>query len=291
MTTPRASVIVPTYGDWQALAGCLGCLAAQTVPADSFEIVVGNNNPVAEIPVGFALPANARVVWAPRPGSYAARNAAVAEARGAVFFFTDSDCRPAADWIEAGLAALAAGGERLAGAVEIVPAGREWTIPELYDRIFELQQARYVRKNYAATANLIVTRALFERAGRFDEGLMSSGDKEWNGRAAKVGERIRYVPEAVVRHPARASFEALAKKRVRVLGGRLATRRKKRRRTLITLVKFLFPAPATLVRILRFPGLGPVTRLRLWLLDYRLRLVEFRATLALRSGAAGMARE
>jgi len=30
---PRASVVVPTYGDWEALAGCLACLGAQTVPA------------------------------------------------------------------------------------------------------------------------------------------------------------------------------------------------------------------------------------------------------------------
>jgi glycosyltransferase involved in cell wall biosynthesis len=91
-----ASVVVPTYSDWEALQGCLDALAAQTAPASSFEVLVANNNRDPEPPPDLRLPANARLVHASDPGSYSARNAALREARGDVLFFTDSDCRPEA---------------------------------------------------------------------------------------------------------------------------------------------------------------------------------------------------
>jgi glycosyltransferase involved in cell wall biosynthesis len=281
----EVSVIVPTYRDWPRLAGCLDCLAAQTVGPDAFEIVVADNAPGGSVPI--ALPTNARVVAAPAPGSYAARNAAVAVARGRVLFFTDSDCWPEAGWIAEGLAALAARApiERLGGRIEIVPAGPAWTVPELWDRIFELQQARYVAKGYAATANLIVTRALFDRVGPFDANLFSSGDKAWNGRAATFGP-IGYAERAVVRHPARRTFEENATKRARIAAGRLATRRKGRWRSWAGLPKYLLPAPASLVRIAREPGLTPGECLAVAAFDYRLRLFEGRVLAGLLTGQA-----
>lgn len=272
---------MPTFRDPEGLALCLACLTAQSRPAEQFEILIADNNPEPmEIPPD--LPPNARLIHEPRPGSYAARNAAAREARGEVLFFTDSDCRPAPDWIEAALAALAAspGVERFGGRIEIVPAGAGWTIPELWDRIFELRQRRYVVKGYAATANLIVTRRLFEQVGPFNPDLFSSGDKEWNGRAGRAGAPIAYAGEAIVRHPARAGFAENARKRARIVGGKLATRRKPRWRSWLTLPKYLLPSPAAFARIAREPGLGLGERLGVMAFDYRLRLVDLRTVLA-----------
>ncbi|HLS59327.1 MAG TPA: glycosyltransferase [Paracoccaceae bacterium] len=280
-SAPAASVIVPTFRDPEGLALCLACLSTQTLAGDRFEILIADNNP-EPMPVPPDLPPNARVIHEPAPGSYAARNAAAREARGRVLFFTDSDCRPAPDWIEAGLAALAAspGVERLGGRIEIVPAGAAWTVPEIWDRIFELRQHHYVRKGYAATANLIVTRRLFERVGPFDAGLFSSGDKEWNGRAGRAGAPIAYAGAAIVRHPARTTFADNACKRARIIGGKLATRSKPRWRLWLTLPKYLLPSPKAFARIAREPGLGPGERLGVMAFDYRLRLVDLRIVLA-----------
>jgi GT2 family glycosyltransferase len=284
---PRVSVIVPTYGDWEPLAGCLACLAAQTVAAEAVEIIVADNNPATAPAPDLALPANARIVREPAPGSYAARNAAAATATGAFLFFTDADCRPEPDWIAAGLAAFDADPTlgRAAGAIVMTAAGPDWTAPELYDRLFNLRQARYVARGYAATANLAVRRAVFERVGPFDAGLRSSGDKEWNGRATALGVPIAFVAAMRVRHPARASFEALAGKRARVAGGKAALHRKSGLGARLSLLRFALPSASAVRRILAEPGLTPAMRLDLLRLEWRLQRREGAARRALHAGA------
>lgn len=219
--TPKASVIIPTFEDWEGVQLCLDCLAGQSVDAASFEIIVANNNASPEVPKSLRLPANARVVHAAKPGSYAARNIALREARGDILFFTDSDCQPDTRWIEAGLARIEQLGPlgRVAGEVEVFPKGENWTGPELYDRIHALQQEDYVNFGFGATANLVVRRAAFDLAGPFSEDRFSGGDREWGLRAQEFGSEIVFSPETLIRHPARASFAELAKKRRRILGG------------------------------------------------------------------------
>ena len=137
----------------------------------------------------------------------------------------------------------------------LTATGAEWTAPELYDRLFNLRQARYVARGYAATANLAVRRSAFERVGAFDASLRSSGDKEWNGRAAALDVPIAYVEAMRVRHPARASFEALAAKRARVAGGKTALRRRQGLRARLSLLRFALPSASAVRRILAEPGL------------------------------------
>jgi glycosyltransferase involved in cell wall biosynthesis len=277
------SVIVPTFRDWEGLQGCLDALAAQSFDAGRFEILVASNNPTAEVPASLRLPGNARLVWQPKPGSYAARNAALAEARGGVLFFTDSDCRPEPDWIAAGLRRLAADPSvsRIAGRVVITPAGERWTPAEIYDRIFGLQQERYAGLGYAATANLVARRALFDAVGPFDESLYSSGDKEWNTRATAAGERIVFADEVRVRHQARGSYAEHARKRARVVGGKFAMQGRRRKLSYRFPVKFLLPSASAFLRVWRESGLTATERLRVYGIHYRLRLVEFRTRLAL----------
>lgn len=286
---PRASVIVPTYRDWDALSACLDCLRAQTLAPEAFEILVANNNPVEAPPQGIAMPDNARLIWQPKPGSYAARNAAVAAARAEVLCFTDSDCRPAPDWLEKALALLDRAPEvdRIGGRVILEPRGAEWTIPELYDRISALRQDRYVARGYAATANLIVRRAVFDRVGPFDETLYSSGDKDWNLRATAAGFSIVYGEEVRVHHPARDSIEALRAKRRRLAGGRFLLKGKHERRFWIPSPKWLFPGFHALRRISAEPGLTRAQVFRLWMVDYAMRRAELREQIAIRRKRKG----
>ena len=172
----------------------------------------------------------------------------------------------------------------------LTPDGAAWTVPELYDRIFNLRQRRYVAHGYAATANLVVPRAVFERVGPFDAALLSSGDKEWNGRAARAGVPIVYSEAVRVRHAARTSFAALAAKRARVVGGRAALRRRRGLRARLSLVRLALPSASAIARILREPGLPLATRARLIALAYRLQLVELAARRALLAGTAEAAR-
>jgi glycosyltransferase involved in cell wall biosynthesis len=219
--TLRATVIIPTFQDWKALQACLDCLAAQTVEQSMFEVIIANNNTVADVPGDLRLPPNARVIHVPKPGSYSARNVALQAAQADILFFTDSDCQPDSRWIEVGLAEIARLEPlgRVGGAVELFPEGGRWTGAALYDRVHLLLQERYVKSGWCVTANLVVERKAFDHVGLFDDNLFSNGDREWNKRATDLGCGLVYSPDTLVRHPARSSFAELARKRRRVTGG------------------------------------------------------------------------
>lgn len=272
----EATVIIPTYDDWHVLQKCLDCLAQQSIAQDRFEVIVANNNPTPEVPSDLKFPANARVIHVPKPGSYAARNAALLEARGEALFFTDSDCQPLRNWIENGLAALAVVGphDRLSGSIELFPKGKAWTGPELYDRLVHLNQEVYASRGWCATANLVTRKAVFDLVGPFAGDRFSGGDSEWGKRATNAGSSMVFSPQVLIRHPARDSFADLAKKRRRKIGGihqEEVASGKRRRSTL----SYLFLTRNDISRILNDQGLHDPERIRILWLEYRLSLVAF----------------
>ena len=220
MAAPFFSVIVPVYRHWDLVPGLLAALAAQEF--GDFEILLADNAPHEPRPP-LALPANARVLACPEPGSYAARNAAIPAARGRILVFTDADCRPDPGWLKAFAAALPEGApERLlAGPVRMTVEGATPSRWEAYDLIRGIPQAHYVRLGYAATANLAVPASVFARLGGFDQTRMSGGDAAFCRRVGAAGVPIALIEGASVAHPARASFDELARKARRVKGGQI----------------------------------------------------------------------
>lgn len=215
--TPLVSVVVPVRDPGEGLRALLRALWEQTLPAGAFEVVVvddGSRQDVAELTAGFE---GARVIRrVASGGSYAARNDGIAAALGRAIAFTDGDCRPAPDWLERGLAALAGGEARLvAGEIE-VPLGRRPSSAALVDYVRFLDQSSCARKGFGATANLLVNRDVFTTVGLFNPQLRSGGDAEFGHRAAAAGERIRYCPDAVVRHDPRSRGMDLARKGYRL---------------------------------------------------------------------------
>ena len=218
--SPAFSVVVPVHRHWDEVPGLLAALARLDPVPGGFETVLVNNDAPAA-PPPLQTPANARIVDAARPGSYAARNEGAAAARGAWLAFTDADCRPGPGWLAA-LAAAAAATPRalLAGPVAIAPPARD-TAAAVYDRVRGIPQARYVARGYAATANLAVPRAAFAAVGGFEPDRFSGGDAVFCRAAGRAGFPIRLVPEAVVTHPARTDWDALVLKARRIKGGQI----------------------------------------------------------------------
>jgi glycosyltransferase involved in cell wall biosynthesis len=279
----KASVIIPTYKDWPRLQLCLDALAQQSLAPDEFEIVVANNNRVPEVPAEVKLPINARVIWAEQPGSYAARNAALQHALGEIIFFTDSDCIPDRDWLGAGVQSMAAlpNLDRIAGRIELYPAGSEWRAAEIYDRMMWLKQEEYAKAGWGATANLIVRRSLFDLVGPFDDNVLSGGDKEWNLRANGKGSVLHYDTGASVKHPARGTFAELALKRRRLTGGKHKRQAQSLKRFLVP-GRLLIPSFKKTGKILRLPDLTLRIRLALAVIEYRMRWVTFKELVRLR---------
>lgn len=205
--TAAVAVVVPVLDGAGVLPGCLDALAAQT-GAPPFEVVVvDNGSRDGTAALAAAHPVVARVVAEPRRGSYAARNAGIRATTAPVLAFTDADCRPLPQWLRAGTAALG-DADAVGGQVRAV-TGEPPTLWERYDRATYLDQGRAVRdEGYAATANLLVRRAVLAVVGPFDDALASSGDLEWGQRATRAGVRLAHAPDAVVEHLARRDLAA-----------------------------------------------------------------------------------
>ena len=99
-TAPAVSVIVPTYERHDTLAVLMDFLSRQTIR--NFEVIVVDQSAAPWTPDP-GLPFDLQYVHTDVRGAGHARNTGAFYARGDVLAFTDDDCRPDADWLEAGL--------------------------------------------------------------------------------------------------------------------------------------------------------------------------------------------
>jgi glycosyltransferase involved in cell wall biosynthesis len=202
---PNVSVVVPVRDGASWLQACLDGIAAQREAPTWELIVVDNGSRDGSADVAEDHPAVTTVVRESRPGSYAARNAGAAVGLGAVLAFTDADCVPDPGWLGTAIRAMGIGADLVAGAVvpRPNPSPSLW---ERYDRATYLDQSQYVEWGFAATANLVVRRTVFDAVGPFDASLRSGGDIEFCRRATAGGFRLVYEGGARVVHRPRTTL-------------------------------------------------------------------------------------
>ena len=228
---PRISVVVCSLNGEDRLGRCLEALAAQR--CDGFEVIVvddGSTDATGSI----AVASGARVVHHPTPrGLSAARNAGIAQARGAIVAFTDDDCEPAPDWLGALEHTYAEHGiDHVSGVGGIVeaagPAGPMLRYLQLNNPLEPVEAeldssrsvghrfVRYVVRNLAERrergvrdvrslvgANMSFPRAALEGVGGFDERFTFGSDDEDVCRRLRSRYRERPLlvnPDAAVRH-------------------------------------------------------------------------------------------
>lgn len=206
----QASVIIPHFNDVVRLERCLSALVPQIAGRD-VEIIVADNASTQSIAEVRAAYPQVRFVHEPHPGAAAARNRAVADSTGRWLFFTDADCVPGPDWVVQALA-LVTPDTTIGGRVDVfdeTPPPRSGA--EAFETVFAFPQKVYItRKNYSVTANMLISRAMFDHVGPFDGSRVE--DMDWGQRAHAMGYAIRYVPELAVAHPTRQDWPALLKK-------------------------------------------------------------------------------
>lgn len=196
----------------------LRCLQSSTYPKSLIEIVVVDNGS-KKAPRLSESGLNARVIYEPKPGSYAARNSGVRHTRGDILVFTDADCLPSEAWISSGVACLLGGADRVAGPIEVLTKETAPGPSDLYQRAFSFDVWADMReKGQVATANFFVWRNTFERVGEFNESAFSGADKEWGRRAESMGVITVFCPQASIGHEARR-FKQLVQQRKRIAGG------------------------------------------------------------------------
>jgi glycosyltransferase involved in cell wall biosynthesis len=193
----HVSVIVPARNAEVTLPRTLAALRAQE-GAPEFEVIVvddGSTDATARVAEAGGPPV--RVLSQAAAGPAEARNRGVAAASGEVLAFCDADCFPARGWLAAGVRALGhadlvQGQVRPDPAAELGPFDRSlWITYEV--GLWE-------------TANLFVTRELYDRTGGFEDWLRPVAGKAmaedvWFGwRAKRAGGRSAFCAEALAHH-------------------------------------------------------------------------------------------
>lgn len=197
------SVVIAARNAARTLPQQLRALAAQR-PRATWEVLVADNGSTDDTVrvVGEArgwFPGLRCVDASAVRGAGAARNAAVAEARGRSLLFCDADDVVAPGWADA----LHRG---LAGAALV--AGRlEWahlnTLADQESRALPQQRGLQYSEPLpwlpaASSSNLAVRRDVFDRLGGFDPAARFLQDTDLCWRAQLGGEGLAFQPEAVV---------------------------------------------------------------------------------------------
>jgi glycosyltransferase involved in cell wall biosynthesis len=186
-TQARLAVILVNWNRWRDTVECLESL----LRADGrfHIIVVDNGSRMSLAPVAEAWPM-VRFLSCHEPGPGPARNHGIAAARADVLAFIDADVRVLPGWLQAGLDALQSAPGPVGGDVRIDTADpHRLSGVEAFECVFAFRQKFYIeRRQYSVTANLIMTRAMFDAAGPFG-GIDTAEDRLFGERARAAGPR------------------------------------------------------------------------------------------------------
>jgi glycosyltransferase involved in cell wall biosynthesis len=219
-TLPESvSTIIPVYNDPRGISQTLGSLVKQD--SSSGELLAVDNDSTDETRdaiLGYTqTQRNVHLfVEDEIQGSYAARNKGIQHAEGDVLAFLDADETVDDGWLETALQAMQDQNADYLG------CNVELTLPEntlvgRYNARTGFPVEQYLEtEHYAPTCALLVRREVFEDVGLFDARLISGGDREFGERVYEAGYKQGYAEDATVYHPARTTFESLAKKNFRV---------------------------------------------------------------------------
>ena len=203
------SVVIPTYRREQALRRCLAALAEQDVAAESFEVLVvdDDDRPGDPDPLP-AYPFSLRRLRNPGAGSAAARNHGAREAAAPLLLFLDDDV-VADPWLLRHH--LRWHVDREPGGVLVGPywpkpvedgfaaaVARLWW----FDFFVLLGEARGATFVSALTANMSLPRPLFDAVGGFSEehSRQRREDWEWGLRVRRAGVPIAFDRGASATH-------------------------------------------------------------------------------------------
>ena len=192
------SIIIPAYNAERTLGECLdGCLA-QGYP--DTEIIVVDDGSTD----GTERVARARGVGYMRQengGPAKARNTGARVAEGEVIAFTDSDCIPEPNWIEALVASLDEDAVAVGGTYGI--ANPDSTLARLIHEEISVRHSHFGEVvDFLGSFNVAYKKAAFDGAGGFDESfrIASAEDNDLAYRLADHGGTLRFARDAVVRH-------------------------------------------------------------------------------------------
>ena len=222
-TSPRVSVVIPTYQRRASVERALRALARQTLPVDEYEVILsidGSDDGTREMATQLAAPYRLHVLWQPNRGRSAACNAGIGAASGWLLVVIDDDMEPVPSFVEAHRQAHPEG-SRLAvvGAAPIIVDRSSPPVVQYIGRKFNRHLETLATPDYRFrlthfySGNFSICRQILLELGGFDEDFTIYGneDLELSIRLAAAGVRIVYRADAVAYQHYTKDFGALAR--------------------------------------------------------------------------------
>ena len=216
---PKISVIVPVYNGEADLPELISCLQAQTYPGGWVEYLLVDNGSgdrtatLLQTAVHEAASQGITLRYLQEnqiQSSYAARNTGIRAAMAEIIAFTDADCRPQPDWLDALIEPFT---DSSIGVVagEIVAFPGKTLLEKHADRHNVLSQQHTLDHSfcpYGQTANLAIRRQVLEQVGLFRPYLTTGGDADICWRIQQQSDwQLHFASTAVVRHRHRSTIQ------------------------------------------------------------------------------------
>ena len=205
---PFFSIVVPTYQRPVQLAACLQALSRLDYARQRFEVIVvddGSKTPPDVTVDSFRDRLQLILLVQLHSGPATARNTGAMRARGKYLAFTDDDCLPAPDWLQALAAHFDRAPDHLVGG-RIINAHPENPYSTAAQLLIDYMYAHYDgdrhQANFFASSNLAVPAERFRAIGGFDTSfpLAAGEDRELCDRWLHYGYEMTYAPEVLVYH-------------------------------------------------------------------------------------------
>jgi len=202
------SIVVPTFDRPEALPRCLDGIAAMAGAGPDLEVVVVNDGgepPSRAVIERLRGRLDVRVIDQRRAGPAAARNAGAERARGTVVAFLDDDCVPQQGWLAALAVRCAAEPDAAIGGrtINALPENPYSTASQLVvDHLYAHHNADGRAATFLASNNVAFPRRELLEIGSFDARFPrpAGEDRDLCDRWHRLGRRMVFAPEAVVRH-------------------------------------------------------------------------------------------
>jgi glycosyltransferase involved in cell wall biosynthesis len=205
---PVFSIIIPTYDRPQQLAICLTALTRLDYPRDRFEVIIvddGSPSPLDAVVAPFKQQLAIKLIRQTNAGPATARNDGADRAQGQFLAFTDDDCQPGSNWLQAltekfsEFPAAVLGGQTVNQLTNNIYAIASQL---LLDYIYGYYNSDFDRSTFFASNNLAIAAEQFQLVGRFDRSfpLAAAEDREFCDRCLNLDRQLVYVPSAQISH-------------------------------------------------------------------------------------------
>jgi GT2 family glycosyltransferase len=217
---PFFSIIVPTFNRAAQLVTCLESLACLDYPLDRFEVIVvddGSQTRLETLVASFSNRLDIVLTHQPHGGPAKARNTGLKEAKGEFLAFTDDDCIPLANWLQALAGRFRSSRNMMIGGktLNALPNNLYSSATQLLiDYLYQCHNHYPDEAHFFTTNNLAMTADLFRSANGFDTTfpLAAGEDRDFCERWLHDGNRMIYAPEVLVYHTHVLNFHTFWRK-------------------------------------------------------------------------------